>query len=235
MQVVARRSRRTGRAATPRPHARPRFRATRASRASSRLRAQSVAAADARSEQRTLNRRPGYCGVSTGVAKCQPRRFRPAHDVEADRIDDAPIASRAHPQQRFVELGELRCDPVRRRARVVGRPSRRNALSRSNARSRPLHSALHSGMCALNASALGGPDRTRIAPDDGALERLQRRDLAHAYVATSALPSVRGRDRSDAEQYREQHRYDGDARRNREVEQRRRPRIRHPRPPAGSR
>ncbi len=164
--------------------------------------------------QRRLNRR------------CQRllRRVGPAHDVEAHGVGHASIAADAHAQQGFVERVEFGGDALRRRARFLGRAADEIlhpiecALSCVSPRA-PFGAALRNERD--QAFGNGRARLDRIALDDGALERFQRRDLAHAHVALAGHAVQFGRrHRAQAQQHGEQHRHDRDARGDRKVEER---------------
>ncbi len=180
--------------------------------------------------------------VPRGLDRCRqrlPRRFSPARAVKADRVDHAAVAADAHAQQRCVEFAQLTGNALRRRTRLHRR-SAKHLLQ-------PVHCAVN---CLVPRTPFGAALRNeqdqcprvrctrshRISPHDRALERLQRRDLAHAHVSVAGRTPERGRrDGADAEQDGEEHGHDRDARSDRKVQQRRGPGITHGRHPGGSR
>ena len=194
----------------------------------------SVAAAAAMSAHCTVNLCPGYSGASIGSCSARADRVEPARAIEAHRVAHAPVGAGAEAQQRVVEIGELRRQPLRRRRRRRAVGARAARRMRSSTPPRPSHALRHCGTRSSSRSAVGGPTVHRVAAHDGALEGLERGDLAHADVAIAVARRAgsagsSGRITPTSEQHEEQHRHDGDARRDRELEQRGRAPLSHAR------
>ena len=146
----------------------------------------------------------------------------PALGVEADRMLDPRIAAAAEGEQRGVEAGELGRDLLRRRRR---RRARQAVLRQPGAPGRGAAPfALAGGQRREHAGAIGNAGADRAAPQHRRLEGLEGGDQASAEVALLRAAAggldIGRPDHRDQEDDAEQHRHDGDARGDREVEQR---------------
>ena len=145
--------------------------------------------------------------------------------IEADGVADPAIGARAEAQQRAIEIRELGGQSLRGRRRRDAAARKRAAQTIERAgMAVPRRSALRNAV-EDQRFALGGATATLLAAHDRPLERLERCDLAHADVtiadrAATVADQPAGRTPTTSSTI-EQHRDDGDARRDRELEQRR--------------
>ena len=160
------------------------------------------------------------------------QRPEPLRGVEAYPVGDAAVRAGAESQQRGIDLLELRRQSLRGRER--GRSRRRKEVAEPAQRAAapvPLPAALRNTV----EQRFRARQRRRdlVAPDDGALESLERRHLAHADVPLAVAgelcrrigrTNLRHEDQDD-----QQDRHHGDARGDREFEERRRPSLTHAR------
>ena len=189
-----------------------------------------VATALARSAHCTTNLRPGYSGVSIGTcsvtrsASNQRNASKPTASVTR-RF--APVLKRSNAASSSSSWAAMRC--AGESVAPCGFAS--SCRIRFIIPPRPSHSARHCGTPSSSASAVGQCGGDPVAANDRVLERLQRRDLAHADVPVAVASRLRRRIRrphfGHDDQHGQQHRDDGDARRDRELEQRYRAPVNH--------
>jgi hypothetical protein len=149
---------------------------------------------DRGSDVRALHDKPA-AGIVWSLDRSLERRthgVEPAPRVETHRVGDAPVGPGAEAEQRRVEFLQLRGHPLCGRERRLVR-SREKLPDPLHPAAAPIPFGAALGNAFEQRLGCRQRDRPRVAAHDGALERLECRDFAQAYVLIAAASRLGGR------------------------------------------